>query len=137
MKKLCSTFIVLFLIGVGLTFYLPAPSIKHQAAYTVDQTSLDTPINSKLLQLDVMPKSGQLFSLLLGTYSDLGIATNKAAQLNLNQHIYIITYEDNMRLWYALILGGYTSEKNARAVQKKLTIASSLVSQPINLDTKD
>lgn len=128
------TFVGLVLVGVGLTAYLPKPSISKPLAYVIDKKTLDKPLAQSVTQLSLIDDEAQQFCLLLGSYIDLSTATRQATQLQLNKPIDIITFKDSTRIWYALIFGNYPFLQGAREMQSQLqqeyNTGSSIIKRP-------
>jgi|GEM_PF-2464752 hypothetical protein len=140
MRKFFFAFLVLFLVGIGLSLLLPKPqtSLQHpsqETNYTISQDSLFAPLPMTEFLLITPPPIDAAFTLRLGLYSQLQQAVNAAKFVKLSNKTVIVKVVDNNREWYLLLFNQYqTAEK---AEQQKQALENQKISATLMLWPKD
>ena len=140
-KKITILVVLLVVVGVSLTLYLPAYQSNNRVSdnlttYQIDQPSLKTPLLMTDTLLPTVALQDSLYGLRLGMFGQLQQAINQGKKYRLADDPTIFKTTDEQRLWYLLVLGPYSSKEDARGqgllLQKNHDISTTLIQWPLN-----
>ena len=139
MRKILVSLLALFLLGIALRVSLPSYSanVIDVESYQVNQSSLFNPLPMKaFLLVTPIPKDAR-FTLRLGLYSDLQVATDNAELIETTKRTSIVKTVEHYREWYLLLHGRYDSRERAQQDQQWLKnnhVSATLMLWPDSLE---